>query len=72
MEAKWGPCPYRDGRFTAPRGRQCAVGDGFLGQLGTGIWLGLYAAFGRAVVHFILLYRDLLTVAEKRGNMNLR
>ena len=72
MEAKWGPCPHRDGCFTAPRGRQRAVGDGFLGQLRTGIRLGLYAAFGRAVVHFVLLYGDLLTVAEKKGNMNLR
>lgn len=61
-----GSLPYRDGRFTASRGRQRAVGDGFLGQLWTGIWLGLYAAFGRAVIHFILFYGDLFTVAEKR------
>lgn len=59
-------CPYRDGGFAAPCGCQCAVGDRFFGQLWTSIRLGLYAAFGWAVIHFILFYRDLLTVPKTK------
>lgn len=54
---------HRGWGFTAACGCQGAGSDRFLWQLRAGLWLGLHAALGGAVVDFILLHGDFFTVA---------